>query len=486
MARTITDKEYLHWLSDTTALRVVLGEIDSYYNGTVITHRVGTEFFSTSPTDSPPNVIYVGALMGAPSFTSRQTEAFGGATSISFGNLIIDNTDGRIDEWIIHSFAGRPVVLRIGSPDWGIDDFRVIFDGVSDRVDIPDDGSLEIYIKDKQRLLDGPIQSTHMNVADNSEGVQVPLCYGEVKNISPILDVDNENRYVIHESSIEGIDKVYLNGLATTDYVASLVEGYFTLNAEPTGAVTCDARGSNLGGYVNTIPGIAERLVERIAPSDAPGSASRLVKDWGTAVVGFYLTGRNNLLDVLDGIGTGFRYGFDRQGEFSFAPLEEPGTPVVVIDNIETYGDLGIIKGSVPVWKAAVGYRRNFTTQTSVDETVTDEHRAFVAAEFTKFAYSSDESVKVEHILAQEPKFVPSPILNEVDAVNEAERLLGLYSKQRYIATVSAYSRPLSLSIGDTLTLVDGRFGLGDGVNFVVIGITEKLIDSKVDLELWR
>ena len=316
MARTVTDEQYKRWLSDTTALRVILGEFDAYSNGNVVTHRIGTEYFTTAPTDTPPNTIYTGALIGEPTFTSRATESYGGSTFISFGSIIIDNTGGRIDNWISESFAGRPAVLKIGSPDWNIDDYRVIFNGVSDRLDIPDDGSLEIYIKDKQRLFDAPIQTNRMNDVDDDAGVEIPLCYGECYNVSPLLDSENERRYVIHDGSIEAIDTVYVNGVVTTGLTKSLADGYFTLSSEPDGIVTADVKGSNEGGYVNTIPGIAERMVARVSPSVAPSSAQRLQRDWGTAVAGVYITARTNLLDALDGLGVGFRYGFDRDGEF--------------------------------------------------------------------------------------------------------------------------------------------------------------------------
>jgi hypothetical protein len=486
MARTINDEEYLHWLSDTTALRVILGEFTAYDEGTVVIHRVGTEYFSTSPTDTPPNTIYTGALIGEPTFTSRSTESYGGSTFISFGSVNVDNTDGRIDNWIMQSFAGREAILKIGSPDWNIDDFRVIFNGVSDRLDIPNDGSLEIFIKDKQRLLDAPIQTNRMNAVDDDAGVEIPLCYGECYNISPLLDSENENRYVIHDGSIEAIDNVYVNGIVTTALSKSLGEGYFTLNSDPDGTVTADVKGSNDGGYANTIPGIAERMVARVSPTVAPGSTQRLQRDWGTAVTGVYITQRSNLLDVLDSLGVGFRYGFDRDGVFSFAPLEDPGTPVVTIDNIETHGDLGLIKGDVPVWKSTVGYKKNYTAQTSVAEGASDVHRSYVAKAYTLFTSSEDLEIKTECVIAQEPDFVHTPFIHESDAKDESSRLLALYGKQRYIATVSAYSRPLSLSIGDTIRLQDGRFGLQDGVDFVVVGMTEHLIDSKVDLELWR
>ena len=486
MAQTITDEEYKHWLSDTTALRVILGEFVAFDSGVEVTHRVGTEYFSTSPSDTPPNTIYTGALIGEPTFTSRATESYGGSTFISFGSIIIDNTGGRIDDWIVQSFAGREAILKIGSPDWDIDDFRVIFNGVSDRVDIPDDGSLEIFIKDKQRLLDAPIQTNRMNQEEDLAGVEIPLCFGECYNISPILDINNVNRYVINDGPIESVDAVYIDGEEITSFVVSLAGGYFTLDLEPSGIVTANVRGDTSMGYRDTIPGIAELMVSKVMPEVAPGSAGKLVRTWGTAVSGVYITSRTNLLDALDSLGVGFRYGFDRDGEFSFSPLEEPGDPVVVIDDIETHGDLGLIKGDVPVWKSTVGYKRNWTTQNSLSDTAPDVLRNFVSKDYTLFTSSDSPEIKVECVIAQEPDYVRTPFINATDADDESKRLLALYGKQRYIATVSAYSRPLTLSIGDTITLQDGRFGLQGGVEFVVVGMTEKLIDSKVDLELWR
>ena len=484
MTRTVTDEQYIRWLSDTTKLRVILGEFEAYNQGEILTHRVGTEFFTTDPSDAVPNVIYTGSLVGTPTFTSRATESYGGSTFVSFGNVTIDNTGGVIDHWLNQSFAGRPAILKLGDPDWNIDDFRVIFDGVADRLDVQDNSAIDIYIKDKQRLLDAPVQTNRMNETDDSAGDLIPLCYGECYNITPMPDANNARRFVIHDGSIEAVDTVYLNGVPTTAYSAQLADGYITLNSEPDGAVTCDVRGDNSGVYADTIPDIASRLVQRVI--DTTTSYARMPRSWRDAKAGLYINSRTNLLDALDSLGTAFRYGFDRLGDFSFAPLEEPGESVVVIDDIETYGDIGIIKGDVPIWKATVGYKKNYTVQSSINDSASSEHRAYVLKDYTMFATSEDPDIQEEFLIAQEPDAIKSVFIEKSDALNESERLLNLFKKQRYFVTVSAYSRPLTLSIGDTITLKDGRFGLSEGANFVVMGITEHLIDSKVDLELWR
>ena len=485
--RVITDEQYQRWLSDTTSLRVLLAEVTAYTQGAEVIYRMGSEFFATEPTDTPANATYEGILIGQPSFNSRMEEAFGGSTFISYGSIIVDNTGGIRDEWIYQSFAGRPVVLRIGDPSWGIDDYRVIFNGVVERLDVSDDESLEISIRDKQKLFDQPIQSNFLNVTEDSEGVLIPLCYGEVNNISPVLDIENERRYVIHDGSIESIDAVYINGVATTAFVASLADGYFTLNAEPDGEVTCDVKGDNEDGYSDALPDIAGKLIARAeyAPDNISDSLYRL-RDWTTAKSGMYFDSRTNLLSALDSISPGIYYGFDRSGEFYVRPLHEPETPVTRIDNIETYDDISMVKLEMPVWKVRVGYKRNWTPQTSVDESVTSERRAYVSEEYTSFAHSEDSTIKDEYVLSREPDHAKSMLIDEADAKIESQRLLDLFGKQRYLVSVSAYAKPLTLSIGDTVTLEDGRYGLHDGVDFVVVGLNEYLIDSKVDLELWR
>ena len=487
--RVITDEQYQRWLGNTTSLRVLLAEVNAYVDGQEVTYRMGSEYFATEPSDTPPNATYNGILIGQPSFTSRMQEAFGGSTFISYGNIIIDNTGGVRDDWLYQSFAGRSVVLRIGDPDWGIDDYRVIFDGVVERLDASGDESLEISIRDKQKLFDQPIQDNFLNVTEDSEGVLVPLCYGQVSNISPVLDAENERRYIVHDGSIESVDAVYIDGLATTEFTASLSDGWFTLNAEPDGQVTCDIKGDNEGGYSDLLPDIAAKLISRAeyAPEDTSESFRSIqASTWGTAKGGMYFDSRTNLLDALDSIGTGIYYGFDRQGDFYVRPLGEPENPVTRIDNIETYDDISIVKLEMPVWKVRIGYNKNWTTQTSVNESVASERKAYLENEYTVFAHSEDQTIKDEYVMSREPDHAKSILIDEADAKVESQRLLDLFGKQRYLVSVSAYAKPLTLSIGDTVTLEDGRYGLNNGVDFVVVGLNEYLIDSKVDLELWR
>ena len=487
--RVITDEQYQRWLGDTTSLRVLLAEVNAFVGGQEVTYRMGSEFFATEPSDTPANATYEGLLIGQPSFTSRMQEAFGGSTFVSYGSIIVDNTGGARDDWLFQSFGGRPVVLKIGDPDWGIDDYRVIFNGVVDRIDASDDESLELSIRDKQRLFDQPIQDRFLDADVETEGPLIPLCYGEVYNITPANDPLQEARYVIHDGPIEEVSAVYVNGVPSVTWTANLEEGYITFSEEVGGTVTCDVKGANDGGYINTVPDIAAALISRVsnAPENLELSVKRLREvDWGNAVVGVYFDQRQNLLDALDSLGTGFYYGFDREGEFYVNPLSEPSNSIATIDDIETYDSIGITKLERPVWKVRVGYKRNYTVQNSLDEEVTAEQKSFASAEYISFAYHEDESIKEEFILAREPDHVRSIMISEDDAGLEAERLLSLFGKQRYVITVSAYAKPLTLSIGDTITLVDGRYGMQEGVDFIVVGLNEYLIDSKVDLELWR
>ncbi|MCP4165899.1 MAG: hypothetical protein GY759_08400 [Chloroflexi bacterium] len=450
-----------------------------------MTRYVGSAYYHTGATDSPANTTYEGNLTGSPSFASRMSEAFSGRSFVAFGVLTFDNSDGDLDGWIDDSFAGREVLVKLGDPSWDIADFRTVISGISDRLIISSDSALELIIRDKQRLLDRPIQDSLIASGEN-EGNVLPLCYGQVKNIAPVLIDDTTHEYQVHEGSIEAISAVYENGVATSLTVKNdLSNGKFTLSAKPEGALTCDVQGDNSGGYTADLADIVERLVTReIASVDATAKAA-----FASAVsydCGLYISERANLLDVLDSLLFGWFYGFNRDGEFIMSVLAEPTGSIADIDSLETYGSIEVTKADVPSWRQRIGYNRNWTVMDDPDETVAEAHRAYLASEFANVAKYEDATVQTEHLTAQDPDVKGSILCLEADGITEATRLQGLYGSQRFMYRVQAFTAPYQITIGDTVTLSDHRYGLSAGVDCVVIGITELLLDNKIELELWR
>jgi len=481
----ISDAQYQAWLSDDEAERLILAEIKVYSGGSEVTRYVGSDYFNTGASDTPPNQAYNGVLSGSPFFTSRMAEMFSGRSFVSFGSLTFDNNDGELDSWIEDSFDGRDITVKFGDPNWEIADFRTVISGVCEKLIIQSDSELELVIRDRQRLLDRPIQETLIASGPNADNV-VPLCYGEVKNITPVLIDDTTHEYQVHEGVIQDITAVYEDGAATALTVTKdLANGKFTLSAAPSGALTCDVQGDATGGYSAALADIIERVVTReIASVDATAKAAFAIA--APYDCGLYIKDRENLLDVLDSISNGWYYGFTRSGAFVYAVLDEPASPVADIDNLETYNSLEVYKADTPTWRQRVGYEKNWTPNSDPASSVSEAHRAWIAEEFSKVEKYEDASVKTAHLSAQDPDVKPSIIKSQADAATEAQRLQTLYGVQRFLYRVQAFTAPYQIRIGDSITLYDDRYDLSAGKVCLVVGITEYLLDNKIEIEVWR
>jgi len=490
---SVSDADYQTWLADPQEERVLLAEVKAYSDASETMYYLGSKFFHTGASDTPANTTYDGILIGSPFFSTTMSEAFGGRSYVSIGEVSIDNSDGDKDAWIGYAWDGRDATIKIGDPTWDIADFRTILSGVVDRLSIGDDYTLTLMLRDKQRTLDVPIQTTLIASGEEADQV-VPLCYGEVFNVSPVLIDDTTHEYQVHEGQIEDIVEVYVDGKATTLTVTEdLSNGKFTLSGDPEGTVTADVKGHKPSGSYKTKPGeIIRAIVGRVLtdPGDLDTSAFTQFDSDFNYTIGIYINSRENLLDILDSVlPAGWYYGFDRDGKFTLAELQDPSglTSALTIDNLESHGDLGIQKADVPEWRVRVGYKRNWTTLNfGSDSTVAESARPWFSAEWNKVAKSEDATVKTTHLLAQDPDVLPSTITGYSDALTEAVRLLTLFKTQRYTYTVGAYVAPLQVTVGSCVTLQDDRFSLTSGSKCVVTGITEYLLDNKIEVELWQ
>ena len=488
----ISDAEYKIWLANPEEDRLMLAEVKAYSEASEVTRYLGSRFYHTGAADSPANTTYLGRLVGSPAFTVAMSEAFGGRSFISIGSIEIDNSDGELDSWITDAWDGRDATIKIGDPAWEISDFRTILTGLVDRLAIQDDLTLELTLRDRQRQLDVPIQTTLIGSGPN-EDLPIPLCYGEVFNITPVLINDTTHEYQVHEGQIEDVVAVYEDGVATSLTVTEdLSNGKFTLSAAPSGTLTCDIKGHDPSGSYKTTPGdILREIVCRVLtdPTDLDTSAFSAMNVDAPYTIGLYVSKRQNLLDIADVVlPVGWYYGFNRAGLFTLAVLKDPseGSSVLTVDNLETTDDLGVQKADVPSWRARVGYKRCWTTSTNPDSTASETHRAWLKSEFTLIAKSEDASVKTTHLLAQDPEMFQSLIVGSSDATTEATRIQALFGTQRYTYSVSAFVAPYQVEIGDVVTITDDRFDLDVGVDCRVIGITEYFIDNRIVLELWQ
>lgn len=487
----ITDVDYKAWLARDGEIRCVLVEIDCYSAGSAITRYLSNTHFDSRPSDSPANQGYEDILIAVPRFKSSIGEALGGITTISIGEIDIDNAGGERDTWLNDAWDGRGVRMYLGSPAWAKADFRQIMNGVSIDISAKDTSTLTLKIADKQQLLNGPIQKNLIGTGTANSQKPIPLAYGEVYNCEPLLVDSSTRKYQVHDGRIEAITTVYDNGKSIA-FTADLTTGTFTLSVAPTGRVTADIKGCKLGGaYITKVGDIVQRILTTRSPltgADLDSASFTALNALCTQTVGIYIGDRQNTLDVLDKLlkSVGGYYGFTRAGLFRVGRLDAPsGSPVIEIgsDDVEEFG-FTVTSRTLPIATYRLGYKRNWTIQADgLDSTVAPARKAELSDAFQVVTAINSVS---NFLTALSPDVEDSLLIVQSEAQTEATRRATLRSQLRYRYSLRCFTAPAQIELGQMIRLTHPRYGFTTGALALVVGIDESPTADAVTLELWR
>jgi hypothetical protein len=480
--------------------------------------------FVTAPTDTPANTPYLVRIATGLTFSRtlfREPEAgqpihFGGASLPDWGDLYLANGDGALDDLIDYVFDGRPVSILMGGDGFDYDDFAAVYSGTCAGVDFQST-RVVVKLRDFQERLNKAIQETvyagtgGAEGDGNIEGQPKPLCFGECYHVVPKY-IDTANLvFQVHARQVSAINAVYAGGKALTatsdhasyaaltgatiaagSYGTCLAEGMFRLGAAPTLGITADVKGDAVGGYVDTVAGMARRIAVDFGGFADPGdldttSFADLDTATSSAKAGMFVAGTQTIIQVLDALfpaaGRGW-WGCNRDGDFQVGRLEAPAaTAALDLDGADAT-ELSVRK-TTPVWKVTVRYKPIGTTLSGamLDATVTEATKSYLAEQYRSVT-AEDADVKDDYDLAPELT-VTTTLVAVADAQAVADHLLDLHGVSRTVAVGTFAAQPLAVHLHDTAALTDTRFGLSAGQNFRVIQLAERLGDPKVSVTLW-
>ena len=298
----------------------------------------------------------------------------GGFSAPGFGNLVLTNADGELDDYANYAWNGREVEIKIGEAGSGYSNYYTIFKGESKAVEF-DDLFVKVILRDNQDdfTVDFPdvfyAGTGGNNGSANLEGKPIPLCFGEVFNIEPVL-VDPTNRvYQVHNGAIESVVAVYQAGVAlslTTNYTVDTANGRITLVADPTGKITADIKGAKPSStYIESAGKIIREIVTTYGgltdPGDLDTAAFTDIETANSSAVGVYIKDQRKMQDVLDELANtvGAFYGFDRDGKFTLGRIEvATGTADAEFDSTNII-ELARLASEVPNYRVTVDYKKN-------------------------------------------------------------------------------------------------------------------------------
>ena len=481
----MTEIEFTDWLKKGGRYTLLV-EVD-----TTVPRYLSTVAYTTLPTDSPANRAYSPVVSGGVAFT--ETLPLDDSATLSVGDIELNNDDGLLDSWLDDIWVNKPIRIYIGDVSWVRADFRLIFTGIVDNINSRAANRLNISLRDKLQRLNTPVSETLLGGTTSNKDRLIPLCFGEVHNVEPLLVDPATLKYKVHGSAIERLIEVRDNGVPVS-INESLIDGTFTLVAQQAGTITCSVQGDKPTTYSNRIADTITRLVtgygkvsDRLTTADIDTAQFAAFNTAHPQPVGVYLNDRSNVIEVCQQLASsvGAQISMSREGLLRLLKITLPatGTPLVVTPSDYVAKSLEI-KERVDV-KAAikVGYCKNYTTQTGLNTGLPASHKDLFMQEYLSVT-AKNQSVADTYKLNTEPVQTDTLLLTESDATAEANRLLTLWQQPRTVYKFVGYSHLLTVPLGQALTLVSPRFGLSEGKTGIVVGIQSDWVSRRVTIEV--
>lgn len=488
----MTDAQYAAWLNDPTAIRNVLVEAVANVNGIDTTFYLSVLPYASGPADARPNQPYRAVLIKDDLETVEQLSLDGNAT-MTIGEIGISNADGAFDAWLTYVWTNRPVAMLFGDVRWARSDYRAIFTGVSADIGNKSRDSVNLKIRDNMERLNVAISEHLLGGTTASQNTIVPLAFGEIVNISPLLIDPTNLQYQVHDGQINGLIEVRDNGVPiandTLGWAAAtvdLVHGTFKLTSAPAGTITVSFQGdANSGyGYAGTVAGIVKRIAtgycyagNRFANSEIDLANFAAFDAAHPQPVGLSVTGSTNgisaIQQVTSAIGaqlTTSRAGLLQLQQLDFAnlvPTFDIKPQHMAFHSITPAAREPV---SASVW---LSFCQNQTQQTNLTTSLPAEALSLMGLPYLD-ARAEDATTKALYKLTAEPTIETTFLLRRTDALAEAQRRLNIRKVPRTTYQFDAFAPLFQLTLGQAVRLFHSRFNLSAGATGLVVSMSTK------------
>ena len=475
-------------------MNCILVEVVARVVSTETTFYLSTKGYVTGSADTPANTTYLPYIAGGVNVTEEIT--LDGSATMSYGDIELYNVDGSLDGWLDYIWANRSVKIYYGAMGAARSTFTILFDGIVSDIGSNSRDRLNIKIVDKLQRLNCPVSDTKLGGSTANADTVLPLVFGEVCNITPLLTNPATLEYQVHNGIIESIIEVRDNGVPITTYTASLSTGKFTLTAAPAGVITCSVQGDKPAGtYYDSVAQLVQRLATGYGKAstrftsgtDTDTTALSAFDAANTQSIGTYLSGRENVITVMQDMAAsiGAMVTITRAGKLSLLKIAFPpsGTPTVLTATDMVESSLHIVS-RVPVKSSVkVGYCKNWTVQTNLQTGIPESNKNLLGMDYQTVT-SSNSTVATNYKLDAEPIQKDTLLINSTEASAYATSELGIYSTARTIYGFDGLDTCLSLVLGQAVTLTHARFGLSGGKTGTVTKLSPDYMNFRCYVEV--
>lgn len=512
-------------------MTVFLVELDVYSltNNQIETRRFSTEEYQTKKTDTPSLAIFSPRITDAGTytrhmFTQRRTM---GESEVGYGAISLANPDGVLDQLLTdYAFSGHPI--RIYSlPDrftsWS--ERETILIATMDQATFPAK-SVDVRIKDNLFLLRVPILTekylgtTISGSVAAAEGpkdfkdIRKPRLYGRRKNIAGVL-VDSFNFVYQFSTILHGVVNVLDRLIPLTfnanyatlaalkaatipagSYATCLALGLVRTGAKPDGILTAECfEGATLAD--RSVARIVQRMISGLYPFNAadfdalhaevPAENGVWVETGEVDV----LTVANTVLRSVSACLVPDRFGVLRLYRLKLptGEAEHEITANIILENGTTISrfasdDEG---DGVPYKEITVKYDQNSTVmqKSDIGTAATAERIGYAEQQWRQVTVQNTDAMKLAYPNAPSLT-VETTLLNEADALAQANYLLALYGTRRdFFSLLIPDSEVSTFDLNDVVSLRVSRFSLETGRLFRILGIAPARSQKVTTVEVW-
>lgn len=284
---------------------------------------------------------------------------------------------------------------------------------------------------------------------------------------------------------VDNGELVLLRGANTPELWGSY-QGYFRLNGNPAGAVTCDFLTVDGDGAVHQAGDVTAKLLADIGyTADDVGIFNAAGK------IGLFFSEPTSTKDLLGRIAKSVAGYYWFIGSVCYLGLLDAPAATAAWE-IQAYQiidikrlSLGAGRNGLPLHTLDVGYDRIETTQASADGFVSASWRQRLKAQYRR-KNITDTAVSTRHPLAL--LLVIDSLLRKISDVTTAfNRLFSVVKTRRDTVdlTVAIEDAPLTLGIGSTGNVITPKLGYANGRKLLLLGYQIKLDERICILRLF-
>jgi len=470
-----------------------------------------------------------------------------GEGKISYGELVLKNPDGGIDNLLQYGY-GRSAVIKIGDSAAAYSSFVTILSGVIEQVtaSLTD---LSLMFRDRTQELEAAVQvATFAGTNSGPTGIEgtpdtiggqpKPRIFGICKQVTPAPVNTSQLIYAVNydrsgnTAAIFSVDGVYDGGAALSldttigtsgncsnlsalqaanpaagKYATCLSAGLFKLGASPSKTITCDIT-EGAAAINNRVANIIDRLLldAGVASGDISSSDISTLDSNAPYQAGIFINDNSSYHTILDQLAgsVGAWYAPNNLNQYRIVQLNSPtGSPVCTfkkfshgIASAANDGDITSLElvasndnsRGVPYWNVSLDYCKVWTVQAagSLAGGITDEMRGYLGSEF-RTVTASDSTIQQQFLQASELA-LQSLLINAADAqaVCNAQLILRKVLRTTFNLKVRLSSDIIGLiDLGAVVNVTLPRFSLNSGKLFVITGLQYDAEQNELEITIW-